>query len=197
MPARRTRFSEPVQAAMRRGWVAGLGAKRIAEYVKQETGETVSPRTVARRGREWREQMGQRELGRQRMRELAVAAKNSGEKASAFIRALAMEVLEDNPNALRSADPVKLGGLALSSDGMCLKHRAMDLKERQVAVSEGRFKLLEERERRAIAAIDGERDVELTPEERLRRVREIYGLGAASASGRPVREGAMEGAAES
>ena len=175
MPARRTEMSADAQAAMRRGFVAGLGARRIAQLVEKETGEKVSARTVARRNAEWRGLMSNRKLGRERLEELIAAAEKGGREVSEFLRAMALEALENNPDTLVSVEPVKLHGLALSSEGMRLKHRALDLRERQVAVSEGRLRLIEDRERRAIAVISGEKQ-QLSAAEILEEVKGIYGL---------------------
>jgi hypothetical protein len=177
-PHPRLQLSEKANAIMARGFAEDWTANRTAQAIKDETGESISWRSVARRNAERRAEMERRKLARERMEDLVAAAQKSGLDASEFVRALALEALENNPDALSSADPIKVHGLALNSEGMRLKKRALDLRERQVAVSEGRLKLIDDRERRAIAAIS-RANQRVSAAEILEEVRRIYGLADA------------------
>jgi len=174
-PHPRLQLGEQARAIMARGFAEDWTAKRIAQAIQDETRESVSWRTVARRAAERRVDIERRKLARERMEDLVAAAQKGGLEVSEFVRALALEALENNPDALNSADPVKVHGLALNSEAMRLKRRALDLRERQVAVSEGRLRLIEDRERRAIAVISGEKH-QLSAAEILEEVKGIYGI---------------------
>jgi hypothetical protein len=150
-------LSNAGQVAMMRGFAAGWTALRVAQAVKDETGEEVTPRTVARRAAEWRAEVARRRSARERMQDMVAAMK------------------AEHPEALTGADPIEMQRLSLESERTRLKRREMDLRERTIAVQEKKLAVLEEREKRVIAALTGEATVK-TPEERNAEIREIYGL---------------------
>jgi predicted ArsR family transcriptional regulator len=161
---------------MLRGFAAGWTAERIARALLDESGETVAARTVARRAAEWRAEMDGRQARREHMADLVAAMKDSGMDGSEMIQALAIDQLMDHPEALTGADPIALHGMSLNAEQMRLKKREIDIRERRLAMDERRLAALEAREERARAALETQPGEEVTPEERLRRVQEIYGL---------------------
>lgn len=169
-------ISDAAKATMVRGFAQGWAAVRIVQAVKDETGVVLSPRTVSRRAAEWRAERDRRRLARERMEDLVGAMKAGNLEASEMIQALAMDHLSENPEALTGSDPVKVQGLSLAAEELRLKRRQLDIRERAVAVNEKKLQILQEREQRAIAAVKDDRE-DLTPEQRIERIREIYGLG--------------------
>jgi hypothetical protein len=162
---------------MVQGFVAQKTAAWIAQAIQDATGETVAERTIARRAAEWRAEVARRRAGRERMEDLVAAMKAGGMDVSEQIMALAQSHLMEHPDALTGADPVDLQGLALESEKMRLKRREVEIRERVVAVDERKMALLEEREKRAIAALTREGGGRrMTDEERVAEIREIYGL---------------------
>jgi hypothetical protein len=81
----------------------------------------------------------------------------------------------DHPEALPGSDPIKVQSLSLAAEELRLKKRQLDIRERSVVVTEKKLQILEGREQRAIAALQDGKD-EMTPEERMQKIREIYGL---------------------
>ena len=163
-------LSAAAQAAMSRGFAAGWAAERIARAVKDETGEAVAPRTVARRAAEWRDKKRRYEAARDQCR----AMKEAGFDGAQMIEALAFERLIENPDALVKADPIEFHSLGLAAKKVALKEREVAARERSIAIDERKMKLLEDREQRVRAAADPK--VAMTPEERLAEIRGIYGL---------------------
>ena len=162
---------------MARGFASGWAAYKIAQAVVDETGEEVAERTVARRAAEWRAEMARRKSARERMTDLVEAMKAGNMDASEMIQALAMDHLAENPDALTDSDPVEVQGLALSAEKVRLKRREMDLRERAIAVNEKKLALLEDREKRAVAALAGGEET-MSPEDRIREIKGIYGLAS-------------------
>jgi hypothetical protein len=169
------RISETARVVMARGFALGWSAKRIAEAVAESTGEQLAPRTVSRRAAEWRAEMDRRKAARERMSDLVAAMKAGDMDASETIQALAMDELMDHPEALTGSDPIKVQSLSLAAEELRLKKRQLDIRERSVVVTEKKLQILEGREQRAIAALQDGKD-EMTPEERMQKIREIYGL---------------------
>jgi hypothetical protein len=143
-------------------------AATIARLVLQETGETIAPRTIARRAAEFKAGELRRQAARDQMAALVEAVEHSDLTAEGMLRALAFQALLEDPAGV-GADPVALQELRI-------KEKAVDLRARQIAVEEAKLKLLQDRERKLA---DAEKAVgkDLTPEEFHQRVREIYGLG--------------------
>jgi hypothetical protein len=169
-------LSEAGQAAMCRGFAAGWTAARIAQAVKDATGETVAERTVARRAAEWRMEMADRKARREHVADLVAAMREQGMDGAEMIQALACDQLMEHPEQLTGADPIELHGLQLDAEKVRQKKREMDIRERVVAIDERKIALLEEREKRAIAALTKDGVEAMTPEERIAEIREIYGI---------------------
>lgn len=167
--------SETARVVMTRGFAQGWSAKRIAEAVAESTGEQLAPRTVSRRAAEWRAEVERRKSLRERMSDLVAAMKAGDMDASEAIQALAMDRLMEHPEALTGSDPIKVQSLSLAAEELRLKKRQLDIRERSVVVTEKKLQILESREQRAIATLANGED-EMTPEERLKEVRAIYGL---------------------
>ena len=161
---------------MHRGFAAGWTAARIVSAVADETGEAVAPRTVARRAAEWREEKRRFDAGKERWAQLLAAAQENPTDVSGMIQALAKDYLLQNPNALDDADPIRMSRAAMAAEELAIKRRQVDVKERAVAIDERRAAMLEEREKRAVAALMDGKGEAITDEERVRRIREIYGL---------------------
>ena len=181
MPRERVtdRISEEAQAAMLRGFSAGWTAARIAQAVLDATGEVVAERTVARRAAEWREETAERKAQRERMADLVEAMRAGGMDGSEMIQALAIDQLVEHPDALTGADPIALHGMSLDAEKVRQKKRELDIRERVVVVDEKKLALLEEREKRAVAALASGEET-MSPEERINEIRRIYGLAEAS-----------------
>lgn len=161
---------------MVQGFAAGRTAAFIAQAVLDATQEAVAVRTVARRAAEWRCEVDRRKLARERMEDLVAAAEKGGIESSGVIRALALEALEANPEALTSAEPLELQGMALKAEMVRIQRLRLEVAARKVAVDEKRVGMLEARERRAVEVL-AETGETVSPEERMRRIREIYGIG--------------------
>ena len=140
----------------------------VARLLFEETGEVVAPRTIARRCAEFRAAQLRVRGAREQMQALVQASEQSDLTAEGMLRALAFQALLERPDEM-GADPVALQTLRI-------KEKAVDLKARQVAIEEGKLRLLLEREAKVA---DAEKAVgkDLTPEEFHQRIREIYGLG--------------------
>jgi hypothetical protein len=181
MPRERAtdRISEEAQAVMLRGFAAGWTAARIAQAVLDATGEVVSERTVARRAAEWREETAERKAQRERMADLVEAMRAGGMDGSEMIQALAIDQLVEHPEALTGADPIALHGMSLDAEKVRQKKRELDIRERVVAIDERKLGLLEDREKRAVAALAGGEET-MSPAERINEIRRIYGLAEAS-----------------
>jgi hypothetical protein len=173
------RISDEARRVMLQGFAAGRTAAFIVQAVKDATGELVAERTVARRAAEWREESADRQARRERMTDLVDAMRASGMDGSEMIQALAIDHLVENPDALTGADPIDLHTLSINAEKVRLKKREMDIRERVVAIDERKMQLLEEREKRAIAAL-ATGETEMTAEERIAEIRRIYGLSEAS-----------------
>lgn len=169
-------LSDEGRRVMVSGFQQSMAAEKIAQAIKDATGEVVAVRTVARRAAEWRSELARREQARERMEDLVRAVREGGPEGSEMIQALAMERLIENPDALFEADPVKVQKLHLQAEELRLKKRALEVKERAIAAVERRLELLEAREKRALEALQGDKGETMTDAERVRRVREIYGL---------------------
>lgn len=177
MPQRKAtdQVSETARVVMARGFALGWSAKRIAEAVAESTGEQLAPRTVSRRAAEWRAEVERRKALRERMSDLVAAMKAGDMDASEAIQALAMDRLMEHPEALTGSDPIKVQSLSLAAEELRLKKRQLDIRERSVVVTEKKLQILESREQRAIAALQGHDD-EMSPEDRIAEIKAIYGL---------------------
>ena len=139
-------ISDQARALMHRGFSAGWAVARIVQTISDETGETLSLRTVARRASEWRAEVARRRDARDRVNLIVEAAKNNGFDASQVIQALATDHLYEHPEALTGADPIELQTLNLKSEELRLKRQQLAVRERGLAVIERRLKMYEDRE---------------------------------------------------
>lgn len=168
-------LSPEARIAMADGFAQQWPAARIAQAVLDATGERIAERTVQRRAAEWRMAAERRKLARERMDDLVAAMKGGGMEASEMIQALAMDRLVENPEALTGGDPLRVQTLSLQAEELRLKRRQIEVRERAIAVEEKRFGMLEAREARALAALEDKGET-MTADERVQRIREIYGL---------------------
>jgi hypothetical protein len=159
------------------GFRTKLPYRAIARQIAEQTGEKVAERTVARRGVEWRSEQSRRQAAREQMQALVDAMKEGNWSAAEMIQALATDALMQNPEALTGADPLRLQGQNLKAEELRIKREEMDLRKRGLDLDVKRFEAVQEREQRAVAALEDKTET-LTPEERLRRIRELYGLRA-------------------
>jgi hypothetical protein len=113
------------------------------------------------------------------MADLVEAMRAGGMDGSEMIQALAIDQLVEHPEALTGADPIALHGMSLKAETVRLKARELEIRARVVAIDEKKLELLEEREKRAVAALAGGEET-MTPEERINEIRTIYGLSEAS-----------------
>lgn len=169
-------LSDDAQRLMTAGFIASRPAAAIAQMLWDELGVRVTVRTVSRRASEWRAERDRRARAKERMEDLVGALRGGNAEASEMIQALAMETLQNDPDALTSADPVKLQTLAIQAEELRLKRKQLDIRGRGMAINERKLEMLEAREKRAREVLEGEKGEAMTAEERVQRIREIYGL---------------------
>jgi hypothetical protein len=179
MPMERAtdKISDAGKRTMLQGFAAGKTAACIVQAVKDETGEELAERTVARRAAEWRQEMADRKARREHMSDLVAAMREQGMDGTEMIQALAIDHLVEHPEALTGADPIELHGLQLDAKKVQLKEREIAVRERVAAIDERKMALLEDREQRAIKLLKAEGgERQMTPEERIQEIRSIYGI---------------------
>ena len=153
-----------------------LPAATIAERIKTATGEEVSERTIARRKAEYEAETARRKAGREQMEDLLLAMRAGNRTASEMVNALAIEALMRDPDGTLAADPIALQQTSIAAERVRLQRDSMELKKRQIALEEQKFAALQAREQRAIDALKGDESKQLSPQDMLRKVKEIYGL---------------------
>lgn len=158
----------------------GLPAAVIAEKLQIEFSETVSERTIARRKAEWEAETRRRQSGREQMEDLLAAMRAGNHTASEMVNALAVEALMRDPDGTLSADPIALQNTSIAAERVRNQAKSMALKERQIALDEQKFAILQARERAAIAATEELEKAagagkQVTVDD-LRKIKEIYGL---------------------
>ncbi len=166
----------PPEAA--RLMAAGFGQKLTARAVRArlaEIGVEVPERTVARRAREWNAEQSRRQAAREQVHALVAAMKAEQMNASEMLQALAVDALMADPEAWAGGDPIKVQGQNLYAEEIRLKREQLELRKAQHQLNVRKLTAMEERERRAAKALE-KPDSELTPEERLREIQEIYGI---------------------
>jgi hypothetical protein len=164
-------LSEAAQKVMLQGFADQRTAVWISQAILDATGERVKERTVSRRAKEWRDAQEQFDRAKRQY----AAMKAAGLDGVEMLQALAFDRLVENPGALTGADPIQFHSLGLEAEKVAMKRRELDLRARQIAIGEKKLALLEAREARAVAVLGSDKP-ELTAEERLREIREIYGL---------------------
>lgn len=175
LPEAMEALSPEARKVLADGFAAGRPAAAILSAVADATGEEVALRTVQREAAKYRIVVDRRRLGQERMRDFVEAWRNGSADASEQIFAIAAKALEDDPDMLTNSDPVQLQRLALKAEELRVRREQVAVRGRELALDERRVKLLEEREQRAVAVMNVP-DTEITPEERLVKVREILGL---------------------
>jgi hypothetical protein len=169
-------LSDEAHRIMVCGLEKGTTAKAISEQVKKATGEKIAARSVGRFGTDWRAQREWRRRLRVRLHLIAEEGKRQGQDPSELLIAVACEHLEMNPNCFEDADPLPVQRLGLQAESLQLKHRQVEMQEKRLGLEQRKVELVEERERVIAAMKDKQKGEELSPEERITRVREIYGL---------------------
>jgi hypothetical protein len=159
------------------GFEQAKPAHAISKELAESCGVSVSPRTVRRRAAEWAEERDRIRWVTEAMDRLLEQGKKEGKDVSEMIIAMAKELLQINSRALVSADPLEVQRLGLAGESLRLRARQVDVQEHRLELQERRQVLVEEREKLAIAALEEKgKGEELSPEERIARVRAIYGL---------------------
>jgi len=180
-------LSEEAQRLLLRGFADKQTAAAISAEILEATGETVAVRTISRRAAEWRKLMELRKAARQRMHDLVAESKEQGLSGAEMIEALAREHLEEHPEALSNADPIQFHKLGLSARELSLKERLAKVREDRQALDARRMKIAEDKEARALEVLKGKQgDKDITPEEQVARIKEIYGLQDAPVEARPA-----------
>ncbi len=174
-------ISPEAMRVMQAGFRERKPASIIAGLVKAATGETIAPRTIARRASEFRAEQSRRRTAREQVEDLVKAMRDNDFTAAEMIQALATQALIDDPQGFAGADPLTVQRRNLEAEEIRLKARKLDLQERAVTVVERRLAILEDREKKARAAADelaakAGRGEEISPAD-LDRIRSIYGLG--------------------
>ena len=170
-------LSDEARHIMISGLKQGSTAEAISEQVQKATGEEVASRTVGRFGTDWRAKIKQRREAREFVHSLMEEGISQGEDVSGMLVAWVLEYFERHPDALKSLDAMAAQRIGLQAESLQLKHRQVDVQEQRLELEQRKAELVEERERAAIAALkDKQKGEELSPEERITRVREIYGL---------------------
>ncbi|HEY3416299.1 MAG TPA: hypothetical protein VGM23_05385 [Armatimonadota bacterium] len=168
-------LSPEAQRVMVRELRAGKTARMIAGIIAQEVGEDVAERTLSRRISEWRSYQQRRHAAQEQMETLLAAAKAQDATAPEMIRALGIEALMMDPDAWSGSDPIKVQRQNLQAEELRIKRERLEIQKRQVAVDEARLRIMLDREKRAVAALEDKGEA-MTPEERIREIRAIYGL---------------------
>jgi hypothetical protein len=175
-------MSEEAWQIMARGFAAGAFAKDIARQIHEATKEVFPTYTIQRYAVRWRRLSGVRRTVREWMHNLQGEAKAHDLELSEMIIALACDQLEEHPDILSAAEPMQVQKLGLQGEALQLRGRQVEVQEHKLDLDERRMELTEEREKLAIAALEEKgKGEELSPEERIARVRAIYGLSDASA----------------
>ncbi|MEN6601772.1 MAG: hypothetical protein ABFD86_05095 [Bryobacteraceae bacterium] len=159
---------------MAAGFAAKLTVRAIA-FRLAEIGLQVPERTIARRGEEWRAEQARRQAAREQVADLVAAMKAENWESAEMLRALATDSLMRDPEAYTAADPVKLQSQNLYAEELRIKREALELKKQRHELDVQKFRAMQDRERRAAAALE-KPESELTPEQRLREIQEIYGI---------------------
>ena len=175
-PLATDRLSSTAQAVMLACFREKLPAAMIVTRIKAETGEEAAERTVARRKSEWDAVQRRRQAGREQMEDLLAAMRAGDHTASEMVNALAIEALMRDPDGTLTADPIALQQTSIAAERVRLQAKSMELKERQIALDEKKFKVIQDREQRAIAELQGGEKKSISAEEMLRKVKDIYGL---------------------
>lgn len=167
---------------MKRGFSNKKPSTVIAREIADATGEKVNSRTIGRRAIEWRREMDRRQGKLEDMKALVAAAKEGDLDSSGMIQALAMQSLLNDPDGFTKQNPLKVQSQNLRAEEISLKREALRLKQREVAVSEARLRLLQERERKALEVVaelktKSAQGKSITVED-MSRIRQIYGLSA-------------------
>lgn len=163
--------TDGLSAECQRALVAGFRAKlTYAEVTRQlrGLGAEISERAVARAGAEWREEEDRRQAACEQMRALIGAMKAEDMNAAEIVHALGVQALLDDPEEGRKRDP-------LEAEKLRIQRETLEVRKRQVELAEKKLAAMVEREARA-AAVVADEDEKITPEERVRRIREIYGI---------------------
>ncbi len=170
------RLSSEAQSVMLACFREKLPAATIVSRIKAATGEKAAERTIARRKSEWEAESRRRQAGREQMEDLLAAARAGSHTASEMINALAIEQLMRDPDGTLRLDPIALQQTSIQAERVRLQARQVELKERQLALDEKKFAAIQAREAAAIEALKGNAAKDLSPEDRLRKVQEIYGI---------------------
>jgi hypothetical protein len=182
--ARRThkstdKLSAEARRVMFAGFASGMTYAAIAEQL-WSMGVKIPERTVARRGAEWHEEQERRKAAREQVAAIMEAMKEGRWESSEILRALATDALLNDPEAFAGADPMKVQDRNLAAEDLRLKREKLELQKAKHDLNVAKFRALQEREQRAIAALEKPAD-RMTPEDRLREIRAIYGIKEANA----------------
>jgi hypothetical protein len=158
--------------------IGGFRARKTYAAIARdlaEIGAEVPERTIARRASEWRQAQERRDQAREYVHDLVAAMKSQDMRADEMVQALATEAVLSDPEAFTSGDPIKLQGLNIRAQANQLKAQELAIRERLLTMEEQRLRLLTAREERAKAAL-AKPEGQMTPEQRLQEVRDIYGI---------------------
>jgi hypothetical protein len=158
--------------------IGGFRARKTYAAIAKdlaEIGETVPERSIARRASEWRQAQERRDQARDYVHDLVDAMRAQSVTAAEMVQALATDALLLDPEAFTGGDPIKVQRQNLRAEELRLKRDELEIKRRLVSAEEERLRLLVAREQRAIAALQ-KSETEMTPEQRLREIQEIYGI---------------------
>jgi hypothetical protein len=169
------RLSSEAQSILDAGSRSKTPAAIIAVQIKEATGEAVAERTIARRKSEWETAEKTRTERREFAQNLVEAARRGDMRASDVVSAYAMEQMLRDPEGIMALDSIDLQKNAIAGERVLIQRKALELKEREIALNEAKFELLKQQKEQAIAALT-EKSEAITPEDRIRRMREAYGL---------------------
>lgn len=176
------RLSAEGLSLMNKGFTQKKSSAEIAREIEAATGERINPRTIGRRGLEWRAAMDRIREQKEQMQALVAAMEEGDLTASGVIKALALQALMNDPEAFRKQNPLKVQSQNLRAEELIIKREALRLKAREVAVNEARLQMHQEREKRTLAEVQElekktSQGCTITPQD-LQRIREIYGLNS-------------------
>jgi hypothetical protein len=183
MARRSHKSTDGLSAEAWRVMVAGFRGGKTYKAIQRDLdamGEAVTLRVVESRGKEWEGEQRRRKAARETIQDLVAELKAGNVTAVEMVSALASDALMMEPGRFQGADAVKVQRLNMQAAAVKVRQDELRVKEREIALNEKRLELLEEREKRA-TAVAAEEDEKISPEERIRRIREIYGLKAGAA----------------
>ena len=178
-PRKTERLSDAARRIVGESFSKGRPAAAVAAEVLAQTGENVSARTITRARSDWEMERRRRQAATEQADDLMAAALKHGASIDAIgqVRALTAYALTQDPERYMALDPIDVQRTGLQAEKVAIQREQLELRKRQQTLEEQRFEIARAREQRAIAALE-DHDAVMTPEDRIQKIREIYGLAS-------------------